>query len=374
MKPVVPPQGARIAVAMSGGVDSSVVAALLIEQGYEVVGMMLTMWHDAACDTENRCCTPESVAEARRIAGSLGFPFYVIDAKKCFFDAVIQNFIAGYSTGITPNPCLLCNRDVRWNILLREAEAAGCQYLATGHYARLILDYTGVVHLLTGLDTNKDQSYVLSFLSQSALAKTFLPIGDMEKTTVREHARRFGLEVAEKPDSQDLCFLGNSGLRDFLSRMAPESLLPGKILLPNGTVIGEHQGLSCYTIGQRKGIGLAAPKPLYVIEKNLKTNTLVVGYEEHLGRCKFNVINPTWTCQKPPQSFPFECHIKTRYKAKPALCTVSISGEYSEAIGCAETISTLTVQTAEPIRDITAGQGAVLYHEDEVIGAGIIEI
>jgi tRNA-specific 2-thiouridylase len=368
MNPVIPPRGARVAVAMSGGVDSSVVAALLVEQGYDVVGMMLTLWRDSTCDTENRCCTPESLAEARRIAGKLGFPFYAIDAQKPFFQRVIQDFINGYAAGITPNPCLLCNRDVRWQVLLSEAEAAGAQYLATGHYARLATDSNQQVHLLKGLDPAKDQSYVLSFLSQNALTKTFLPLGDMHKTTVREHARRFGLEVAEKPDSQDLCFLGEKGLRDFLSRHAADSLKTGRIEMPDGTLMGEHQGLASYTIGQRKGIGLATPRPLYVIEKDLARNTLIVGHEEHLGRNEFLMLSHTWIRPNDAPQFPLRCEVKTRYKAKPVLCTVDWN------LASSLNSPSLKVCTDEPLRDITAGQGAVLYQGDDVLGAGIISL
>ncbi len=361
MKPYSPPKGSKVVVAMSGGVDSSVVAAMLVEQGYEVVGMMLRLWNDDECDTENRCCTPESVAEARRIAGKFGFPFYAIDAKKSFYNTVVQHFLNGYKAGITPNPCLVCNAAVRWKILLEEATAIGAQFISTGHYAQLKQDDEGKVHLQKGLDSSKDQSYVLSFLSQQYLSQTFLPLGTLTKPEVRELARRFGLEVAEKPDSQDLCFLGSGTLLDFLQRHATESLEPGEIKMPDGSVVGKHQGLASYTIGQRKGIRIASPRPLYVVEKDLETNTLIVGYEEHLGRNTFEVHSPRWISHQ-PTSFPFSCEVKTRYKSQPITSVVELlpSGN-------------LGVTTSHPLRDITPGQGAVFYIENEVIGSGIIE-
>jgi tRNA-specific 2-thiouridylase len=345
---------------MSGGVDSSVVAGLLVEQGYNVVGMMLRLWNDVACDAENRCCTPESVAEAQRVARKFGFPFFTIDAKDRFYNAVVKTFLNGYKQGITPNPCLTCNAAVRWKVLLDEALASGAQFLATGHYAQLLQDNTSKVHLHKGLDSSKDQSYVLSFLSQTDLSHTYFPLGNMTKVEVREHARRFGLEVAEKPDSQDLCFLGAGTLQSFLQRHAAEALTQGPIRLPDGTPLGTHEGLAAYTIGQRKGIGLAAPRPLYVIEKNLKDNTLIVGFEEHLGRKTFQVHAAQWLCEK-PAAFPFSCEVKTRYKAKPMACVVEPLND-----------DTLFVTTAEPQRDITPGQGAVFYSNTEVLGSGLI--
>jgi tRNA-specific 2-thiouridylase len=357
-----PPKGSKIVVAMSGGVDSSVVAGLLVEQGYSVVGMMLTLWNDSACDTENRCCTPESLEEARKVAGRFGFPFYAIDAKRPFFENVVSSFLKGYKAGVTPNPCLVCNAAVRWKILLNEALASGAHFLATGHYAKLLVDAENKVHLHKGVDASKDQSYVLSFLSQADLQHTFFPLGNMNKSEVREHARRLGLEVAEKPDSQDLCFLGAGTLQSFLQRHAAESLTPGKICLPDGTELGNHDGLAIYTIGQRKGIGVAAPRPLYVLEKDLKTNTLIVGYEEHLGKNTFEVRTPQWLLGT-ARAFPLFCEVKTRYKAKPLPCKVSLGKN-----------NNLLVTTETPQRDITPGQGAVFYSGDEVLGSGVIAL
>ncbi len=361
MKPHVPPQGSQIVVGMSGGVDSSVVAGILVEQGYNVVGMMLKLWNDVGCDADNRCCTPESVFEAQRVARRFGFPFFVVDAKDRFYNSVVKTFLNGYRQGITPNPCLACNATVRWKVLLDEALASGSQFLATGHYAQLWEDNARTVHLHKGLDATKDQSYVLSFLSQADLSHTYLPLGSMTKGEVREHARRLCLEVAEKPDSQDLCFLGAGTLQSFLQRHAAEALTPGPIRLPDGTQLGTHEGLATYTLGQRKGIGVAAPRPLYVIEKNLKNNTLVVGFEEHLGRKSFQVPAPQWLSGKPPE-LPFSCEVKTRYKAKPMACVVEATAN-----------NAILVTTAEPQRDITPGQGAVFYVNTEVVGSGIIE-
>ena len=274
----------RVAVAMSGGVDSSVAAALLVEQGYRVIGIMLRLWSEPGCEDLNRCCTPQAMSLARQVAAHLGIPFYVLDAKQPFRATVVEAFFEGYARGVTPNPCLVCNRRIRWGFLLEHARALGAERFATGHYARLRRLPDGTVQLLKGRDAAKDQSYVLAMLSQEQLQRTLLPIGEYTKAEVRALAERFGLPVAQRPDSQDLCFLAGQDYRDFLARHRPDTLRPGPILTPDGQEIGRHRGLAFYTIGQRKGLGLAAPRPLYVLDKDPARNALIVGPAEALGR------------------------------------------------------------------------------------------
>ncbi|TLN20910.1 tRNA 2-thiouridine(34) synthase MnmA, partial [bacterium] len=252
-----------VVVAMSGGVDSSVAAALLVSQGYPVTGVMLRLWSEPGCEDSNRCCTPDAMAQARRVAAMIGIPFYALDVQQRFRDEVVESFIEGYSAGITPNPCLVCNRQIRWGFMLNQALAMGAEFMATGHYARVEREAAGPVRLMRALDPKKDQSYVLSGLSQEQLAHSMFPLGGMEKSAVRELARKFALPVAERADSQDLCFLAGGNYREFLARVGGRDLPRGPIVNRQGKVLGEHQGLAGYTIGQRKGLGIAAPDPLY---------------------------------------------------------------------------------------------------------------
>src|SRR5512134_3382164 len=263
----------KVVVAMSGGVDSSVAAALLKEQGYDVIGMMLRLWSEPGKEDSNRCCTPDSMAQARRVAAKLDIPFYVIDAKDVFHDTVVRYFLDGYARGETPNPCLICNRQIRWTFLLDHALALGADFMATGHYARIQKDEDGRIKLLRAVDRSKDQSYVLHVLDQEKLARALFPIGDYPKMEIRAIAEKHGLPTASRPDSQDLCFLAGEDYRNFLQRNAAEILKPGEILTRDGTAVGTHTGLANYTIGQRKGLGVASPVPLYVLGKNAATNT-----------------------------------------------------------------------------------------------------
>lgn len=349
-----------VVVAMSGGVDSSVAAALLVEQGYPVVGMMLRLWSEPGCEDENRCCTPDAMAQARRVAAVLGIPFYALDARQRFRDHVVQTFIDGYAQGITPNPCIVCNRSIRWGYLLEQALASGADYMATGHYARLKRFDGGQVQLLKARDDQKDQSYVLSSLLPEQLAHTLLPLGELTKPEVRELARKFQLPVAERPDSQDLCFLGQAGYASFLGRNAPESLRPGEIVDRAGTVLGHHQGLALYTIGQRKGIGLAQARPLYVLDKHPQTNRLIVGPLEDLGRQEMHTGVMRWISPLPPEN-PFPAEVKIRYKAQAMRAQVSLQEDGSAQVHfeCA-------------LRDITPGQLAVFYQGEQVLGSAII--
>lgn len=353
----------RVVVAMSGGVDSSVAAALLVEQGYDVVGMMMRLWSDEAMGgaEHNRCCTPEAMSDAQRIASHLGIPFYVLDTKDVFRNKIVEYFISGHRQGITPNPCMECNRHIRFEYLLQNALALDADYLATGHYARITQSADGTYELRQGVDASKDQSYVLSVMGQEQLSHTLFPIGEYPKTETRALAARFGLQVESKKDSQDLCFLGKNDYRDFLAVHAPEIMRPGPIVRKDGTVIGQHEGLSKYTIGQRKGLGVTSLEPMYVIAMNPYRNALVVGEKQDLGRDTLTAGRINWVSGVVP-SEPFRATVKIRYKsdAYPALVT---------PIGA----DRMQVQFDEPLRDITPGQGAVAYEGDKVIGGGIIE-
>jgi tRNA-specific 2-thiouridylase len=350
----------KVVVAMSGGVDSSVAAALLKQQGHEVTGMMLRLWSEPGKQDSNRCCTPEAMALARRAAAKLDIPFYAVDAKDLFRQTVVGHFLDGYAAGRTPNPCLVCNRHVRWGLLLEHALAQGADYLATGHYARRRTVEGGRHELLRALDRGKDQSYVLHVLGQQDLARSLFPVGEHTKSEVRELARTFGLPTASRADSQDLCFLAGEDYRDFIRRNAPEIARPGPVTRRDGTILGEHQGLAYYTIGQRKGLGLISPVPLYVLEKVSATNTLVVGVEQELGKAELEIDGVNWTSVS-PQGEPFRAEVKTRYTARESPAEVTPLGG-----------GRLRIRFDLPQRDITPGQAAVLYRGDLVLGGGLI--
>jgi tRNA-uridine 2-sulfurtransferase len=351
----------KVVVAMSGGVDSSVAAALLKEQGYDVIGMMLRLWSEPGKEESNRCCTPDSMALARRVAAKLDIPFYVIDAKDVFRNTVVEYFLDGYARGETPNPCLLCNRQIRWTFLLEHALAFGADFMATGHYVRK-QTIDGVHQLLRAVDRNKDQSYVLHVLNQEKLAKALFPIGDHPKPEIRKIAESFSLPTASRHDSQDLCFLAGEDYRAFIQRNASQMLKPGKIVSRDGEVLGEHNGLANYTIGQRKGLGISASVPLYVLGKNAAENAVVVGTQAELGSSELIARDVSWMTGNAP-SGTFRAEVKTRYTAKEAEATVS-------------PLSTEQVQVRfdAPQRDITAGQAAVFYDGDLLIGGGIIQV
>ena len=351
----------KVVVAMSGGVDSSVTAALLVQQGYEVIGMMMRLWSEPGGESANRCCTPDSMATARRIAARLGIPFYAVDAQQVFHDTVVNFFIDGYTQGITPNPCLVCNRHIRWEFLLQRALSLGADFMATGHYARLQQNNAGGFQLLRAVDRKKDQSYVLHVLSQEQLSHAIFPLGGYTKTEVRQMAKNFGLPVAERPDSQDLCFLGNGDYRDFLLRMTPQVESPGPILNRKGIQIGQHQGLAFYTIGQRKGLGIAAPQPLYVLEKDSRRNALIVGTKEELGKRELTAENINWIAGTPTASFRSE--VKIRYQAEEAWGTVTPLDE-----------KRAHVEFDQPLRDITPGQAAVFFNGEFCLGGGVITL
>jgi len=348
-----------VVVAMSGGVDSSVAAALLLERGYEVIGIMLRLWAEAG-PAANRCCTPDAVADARRVADVLGIPFYVRDYKDLFKTTVVDYFIETYGQGLTPNPCLVCNRHIRFGHLLDEAVTLGADYLATGHYARVRRVGGGRYELLRAIDPDKDQSYVLHRLGQAQLAHVLFPVGDYVKLEVRAMARARGLPVSDRAESQDLCFLGNGDYRGFLARHAVRAARPGPILDTAGRVVGEHRGLSYYTIGQRRGLGIAAPRALYVLALVPTHNALVVGTAEELGRHELIAADVTYISGSPPAR-PRRITAKIRYMAHvtPALLIPLPDGRAH-------------LRFDEPLRDITPGQGVVFYQAEVVLGGGTI--
>jgi len=351
----------RVVVAMSGGVDSSVAAALLVEQGYDVIGIMLRLWaeDDAPGTAGNRCCTPDAQALARRVAAHLGIPFYVLDVQAPFKARVVDFFVNEYSAGVTPNPCLQCNRHIRFGHLLRHALALDARYLATGHYAR-VRQAGGRYQLLKGVDECKDQAYVLHVLTQNELAHALFPVGGYTKPEVRELARARGLPVADRSESQDLCFLADGDYRRFLARHAPQALQPGPILDTAGRILGQHQGLPFYTIGQRKGIGVSGPEPLYVLATDVARNALIVGTRAELGRRQFVAQGVNWISGEAPLE-PFRCTVKIRYKAAEVAAMVApLAGNRAQVV------------CAEPLRDITPGQAAVFYAGEVVLGGGII--
>ena len=350
----------KVVVAMSGGVDSSVAAALLKQQGYDVVGMMLRLWSEPGKEDSNRCCTPDSMAQARRVAAKLDIPFYVVDAKNVFRETVVQYFLDGYARGETPNPCLLCNRQIRWTFLLDHALALGADFMATGHYARTQKAESGKVKLLRAVDETKDQSYVLHVLTQEKLQRALFPVGDYPKAEIRQIADSFGLPTASRADSQDLCFLAGDDYRNFLARNAPQILQPGDIITREGRVVGRHNGLANYTIGQRKGLGVASPVPLYVLGKDAAQNAVIVGAEDELGTRELIAKDVNWLSGDAP-SAPLRAMVKIRYTARavPAEVTPLNGGQAK-------------VEFEAPARDVTAGQAAVFYVGEEVLGGGII--
>ncbi len=347
-----------VAVGLSGGVDSAVAAALLLEQGYEVTGLMLRLWVDEESEDDNRCCSPDSISLARKVARKLGIPFFVIDAREEFRKTVVNYFLESYREGETPNPCVVCNKWIRWGFLKKRAENMGLEYFATGHYAR-ISNKEKTFNLMKGSDARKDQSYVLSRLTQNDLSQTLLPLGDWDKTETRMKAASLDLPVSQKSDSQDLCFSG-VGVSGFLKKHIPDRFQPGEIVNSAGKPIGKHEGLANYTIGQRKGIRIAGDKPFYVLKKDLQKNQLIVSEIEGLERTRFTVRDINWI--NPMKENELNAEIMVRYRSRSYPSKIKLEEEKEQAF----------VESCEPIYNITPGQLAVFYQGEYVLGSGFI--
>jgi tRNA-specific 2-thiouridylase len=347
---------------MSGGVDSSATAALLLEQGYDVVGITLKLWpQDCLSRAEDKCCGPQAVTDARAVCHKLGIPYYLIDEAAEFQTHVIQYFADEYKAGRTPNPCVMCNQNLKFGRLINRADQLGAQYIATGHFARLEKSPDGTRTLLKrGCDSRKDQSYFLFSLRQDQLARALFPLGEKTKSDTREVARHCRLKTADKEESMEICFVPDNDYGKFLQQARLAQKHQGDIVDLDGRVLGRHDGIEFYTIGQRKGLGISSTKPLYVIELDPARNRVIVGDESALERDEFVAERCNWIpFATPPSSF--EATVKIRYAHAGAAATIT-----PQPGGQAR------VKLHAPQRAITPGQAAVFYEDDLVLGGGWI--
>ena len=353
----------KVVVGMSGGVDSSVAAWLLKEQGYDVIGVTMQIWQDEENEVQEEnggCCGLSAVDDARRVASSIGIPYYVMNFKQEFQKNVIDYFTKEYLNGRTPNPCIACNRYVKWEALLQRSLSIGADYIATGHYARIDKLPNGRYAIRRSATLAKDQTYALYNLTQEQLAHTLMPVGNYSKDKIREMAEEIGLQVANKPDSQDICFVPDGDYATFIEENADATIHQGNFVTPDGKILGKHKGIIHYTVGQRKGLGLALGYPAFVLEIRPETDEVVIGtYEESLTHTlRANELN---FMSVEDITEPVRVFAKIRYNHKGAWCTVEKTGE-----------DEITCTFDEPIRAVTPGQAVVLYDGEYVLGGGTI--
>ncbi len=354
----------KVLVAMSGGIDSSVTAMMLHEQGYEVIGITMKTWDyqsSGSSKKETGCCSLDSIHDARQVAVNLGFPHYILDIRHEFGDYIIDNFVEEYLAGRTPNPCVLCNTHIKWEALLKRANMLDCEFIATGHYAQ-VREENGRYVVSKGLDANKDQSYVLWGLSQQNLGRTLFPLGKYTKPEIRKMASTYGFdELANKPESYDICFIPDNDYRAFLKHRVPEleEKVEGGDFIYKGKVVGKHRGYPFYTIGQRKGLEIALGDPVFVSEIIPETNTVILGDKEDLEKREMLVrdVNLVKYASLPPD---FQTLTKIRYKDPGTMSTVNVEGGH------------IRVLFHQAVSGIAPGQSAVMYEGNDIIGGGFI--
>jgi tRNA-uridine 2-sulfurtransferase len=360
----------KVLVAMSGGIDSTVAALMLHKEGYEVVGITMKTWDYAASvgvtssKKETGCCNLDSFNDARQAAVQHGFPHFILDIRDEFGDAVIENFVDEYLAGRTPNPCVMCNTHIKWRALLKRADAMGCDFIATGHYAQIHQHTNGRYFIRKGIDDTKDQSYVLWGLQQDLLSRTLLPLGTYHKTEIRQMAHDFGYpELAKKSESYEICFVPDNDYRGFLKRKVDgleEKVAGGNFIDKTGKILGKHKGYPFYTIGQRKGLDIALGKPAFVTFINPDDNTVILGDEEDLNHSEMVVSKINWI-KYDGVTDGMEALTKIRYKDKGAISNLFI---YENGV---------KVRFYNEVKGIAPGQSAVFYEGDDVIGGGIIQ-
>jgi len=351
----------RVVVAMSGGVDSAVAAALLHEQGHEVIGVSMQLYDQRGPETFGSCCSLDDLHDARRVATTIGVPHYMMNFERQFQETVVANFVGEYAAGRTPLPCARCNSDLKFSTLLERAEGFGAEAVATGHYARVSDQGNGRYRLQRGVDPDKDQSYFLFALTQAQLARAAFPVGGLTKTEVRAHAHRLALTVAEKPDSQEICFVPNGDYASFVAVRAPDVARRGAIVHVDGRTLGAHEGIHHYTVGQRKGLGLSSAAPLYVIQLDAESGRVTVGPREALDRRTLTAGSVNWIAGAAPAGWvTASAQIRHRHRAAPG-----------QVRALPDARAELVFDTPQPA--ITPGQAVVFYDGESVLGGGWID-